>query len=132
MKRFIDSDDPDLPVIGLEDEYPPGYTDLSHSHARAQLLYASSGVMSVIVDTASFVIPPQRAVWVPAGHAHGLTPRELQVLRLVASGDTNKAIAATLCLSERTIERHLSNIFTKLGLSTRAAATAWAYEHGLI
>ena len=64
-----------LPVIGLEDEYPPGYTDLSHSHARAQLLYASSGVMSVIVDTASFVIPPQRAVWVPAGHAHEVSCR---------------------------------------------------------
>jgi DNA-binding CsgD family transcriptional regulator len=69
---------------------------------------------------------------VPSGHSHGLTPRELQVLRLVASGDTNKAIAARLCLSERTIERHLSNIFAKLELSTRAAATAWAYEHGLI
>jgi DNA-binding CsgD family transcriptional regulator len=68
----------------------------------------------------------------PSGHAHGLTPRELQVLRLVAAGDTNKAIAAELCLSERTIERHLSNIFNKLDLSTRAAATAWAYEHDLI
>jgi len=67
----------------------------------------------------------------PSGHAHGLTPRELQVLRLVAAGDTNKAIAAELCLSERTIERHLSNIFTKLDLATRAAATAWAYQHGL-
>jgi DNA-binding CsgD family transcriptional regulator len=68
----------------------------------------------------------------PSGHAHGLTPRELQVLRLVAAGDTNKAIADELCLSERTIERHLSNIFTKLDLSTRSAATAWAYEHDLI
>ncbi len=54
---------------------------------------------------------------------YGLTKRELQVLRLVAAGDTNKAIAAELFLSERTIERHLSNIFTKLDLSTRAAAT---------
>jgi DNA-binding CsgD family transcriptional regulator len=68
----------------------------------------------------------------PSAHAYGLTPRELQVLRLVAAGDTNKAIAAELSLSDRTIERHLSNIFTKLDLSTRAAATAWAYEHGLI
>jgi DNA-binding CsgD family transcriptional regulator len=68
----------------------------------------------------------------PSGHAHGLTPRELQVLRLVAAGDTNKAIAVELSLSARTIERHLSNIFTKLDLSTRAAATAWAYEHDLI
>ena len=54
------------------------------------------------------------------------------MLRLVAAGDTNKAIAAELFLSERTVERHLSNIFTKLDLSTRAAATAWAYEHGLV
>jgi DNA-binding CsgD family transcriptional regulator len=67
-----------------------------------------------------------------SGDTHGLTPRELQVLRLVAAGDTNKAIAAELCLSERTIDRHLSNILAKLDLPSRTAATAWAYEHGLI
>jgi DNA-binding CsgD family transcriptional regulator len=67
-----------------------------------------------------------------AGKPHPLTPREVQVLRLVSGGKTNAAIAAELFLSERTIERHLSNIFTKLDLSTRTAATAWAYEHGLI
>ena len=66
------------------------------------------------------------------GGPHGLTRRELQVLRLVSAGKTNAAIAAELFLSERTVERHLSNIFTKLDLSTRAAATAWAYEHGLV
>ena len=66
------------------------------------------------------------------GGSHGLTRRELQVLRLVSAGKTNRAIAAELFLSERTIERHLSNIFTKLDLPTRSAATAWAYEHGLI
>ena len=64
--------------------------------------------------------------------AHGLTGRELEVLRLVAAGRTNKAIAAELVLSERTVERHVSNIFTKLGLSSRAAATAFAYEHELV
>ena len=58
--------------------------------------------------------------------------RELEVLRLVASGAGNKAIAAELVLSEKTIERHLSNIFAKLGVSSRAAATAFAYEHGLV
>jgi DNA-binding CsgD family transcriptional regulator len=65
-------------------------------------------------------------------NAHGLTSRELEVLRLIAAGKTNKAIAAELVLSERTVERHVSNIFTKLGLSSRAAATAYAYEHRLV
>ncbi len=64
--------------------------------------------------------------------SHGLTPREIQVLRLVATGKTSKAIAAELFLSEKTIDRHLSNIFTKLDLPSRAAATAFAYQHKLI
>jgi DNA-binding CsgD family transcriptional regulator len=64
--------------------------------------------------------------------AHGLTERELEVLRLVAAGKTNKAIAAALVLSERTVDRHVSNIFAKLHVSSRAAATASAYEHGLL
>ena len=54
------------------------------------------------------------------------------MLRLVATGETNKAIAAELVLSERTVERHVSNIFAKLAVSTRAAATAFAYEHRLV
>jgi DNA-binding CsgD family transcriptional regulator len=64
--------------------------------------------------------------------SHGLTARELEVLRLVAAGETNKAIAAELVLSERTVDRHVSNIFNKLEVSSRAAATAYAYEHQLI
>jgi ATP/maltotriose-dependent transcriptional regulator MalT len=66
------------------------------------------------------------------GPAGGLTERETQVLRLVATGKTNRAIAADLFLSEKTVARHLSNIFAKLGLSSRSAATAYAYEHGVI
>jgi ATP/maltotriose-dependent transcriptional regulator MalT len=65
-------------------------------------------------------------------NAHGLTRRELQVLRLVAAGETNKGIAAELVVSERTIDRHVSNILTKLDVSSRAAATAYAYEHELV
>jgi len=61
-----------------------------------------------------------------------LTRRELQVLRLVATGMANRAIAAELFLSEKTVARHLSNIFTKLDVSSRSAATAYAYEHGLV
>jgi len=63
---------------------------------------------------------------------HGLSQRELQVLRLVAAGKTNRAIAAELVVSDRTVDRHVSNIFTKLQVSSRAAATAAAYEHGLV
>lgn len=62
----------------------------------------------------------------------GLTAREVEVLRLVASGGTNRAIAKELGLSEKTVARHVSNCFTKLGVSSRAAATAYAYEHALI
>ena len=62
----------------------------------------------------------------------GLTPRELEVLRLLASGRTNKAIAKQLFLSEKTIDRHVSNIFVKIDVASRAAATAYAYQHGLV
>ena len=64
--------------------------------------------------------------------AYGLTARELQVLRLLAAGKTNRAIAADLGLAEKTVDRHVTNIFTKLGVSSRAAATAYAYEHRLL
>jgi DNA-binding NarL/FixJ family response regulator len=56
----------------------------------------------------------------------------VEVLRLVATGRTNRAIAAELVLSEKTVQRHISNIFVKAGLASRAAATAYAYEHDLL
>ena len=62
----------------------------------------------------------------------GLTAREVQVLASVATGKTNRAIADDLFISEKTVARHVSNIFTKLGLSSRSAATAYAYEHDLV
>jgi ATP/maltotriose-dependent transcriptional regulator MalT len=61
-----------------------------------------------------------------------LTGREVEVLRLVATGKTNRAIATDLSISEKTVARHLSNIFTKLDLPSRSAATAYAYEHKLL
>ena len=64
--------------------------------------------------------------------AGGLTAREVEVLRLVSGGKTNRAIADELVISEKTVARHVSNIFTKLGLSSRSAATAYAYEHDLV
>ena len=68
----------------------------------------------------------------PDKTAGGLTARELEVLRLVAAGKTNRTVAADLFLSEKTVARHVSNIFVKLGVSSRAAATAYAYEHDLV
>ena len=61
----------------------------------------------------------------------GMTEREVEVLRLVAKGCTNRDVAAMLFISERTVHRHLSNIFIKLGISSRSAATAYAFEHGI-
>jgi DNA-binding NarL/FixJ family response regulator len=61
-----------------------------------------------------------------------LTARETEVLRLVAAGSTNRSIAIKLKISEKTVARHLSNIFNKLDLNSRSAATAYAYEHDLV
>jgi DNA-binding CsgD family transcriptional regulator/tetratricopeptide (TPR) repeat protein len=61
-----------------------------------------------------------------------LTAREAEVVRLVAAGKTNRAIASELYISEKTVAHHLGNVFAKLGLESRSAATAYAYEHGLV
>jgi len=68
----------------------------------------------------------------PVARSGGLTGREVEVLRLIATGATNRVIAQRLEISEKTVARHVSNIFTKLDLSSRAAATAYAYEHKLV
>jgi DNA-binding NarL/FixJ family response regulator len=72
---------------------------------------------------------PKPATSEPVG---SLSEREAQVLRLLASGRTNRAIAEELFISEKTVARHVSNIFDKLGVSSRSAATAWAYQRNLI
>jgi DNA-binding CsgD family transcriptional regulator len=118
--------------------------------ARARVLVALACRALGDNDTAELELDAARAIFEELGAApdlarvdalvpavapadsRGLSPRELQVLRLVAAGETNKAIAADLVLSERTVDRHVSNIFAKLGVSTRAAATAYAYEHQLV
>ncbi|WP_347059966.1 helix-turn-helix transcriptional regulator [Blastococcus sp. HT6-30] len=64
--------------------------------------------------------------------AAGLTPRELDVTRLVAAGRTNREIAEQPVISDKTVARHLHNVFTKLALPNRSAATAYAYEHDLV
>lgn len=75
MKRTFDLDLNSRPVVALVDEYPAGFVDTAHSHERIQLLYASSGVMSVVTEETSFVIPPQRAVWIPSQVMHEVSCR---------------------------------------------------------
>jgi DNA-binding CsgD family transcriptional regulator/tetratricopeptide (TPR) repeat protein len=117
--------------------------------ARARVLVALACRALGDHDTAALELEAARGAFVELGaapdiarldglasgapdDAHGLTARELEVLRLVAAGETNKTIAAALVLSERTVDRHVSNIFAKLRLSSRSAATAYAYEHRLV
>src|SRR5262249_47759667 len=117
-----------------------GWRDLGapYEAARVQLLIARA--CSALGDEDSAAIDREAAMDVLAtlGAAegrrdtHGLTERELEALRLVAAGHTNKAIADELVLSERPVDRHVSNILAKLRVSSRAAATAFAYEHGLV
>jgi DNA-binding NarL/FixJ family response regulator len=75
-----------------------------------------------------------RALSAPPAKAQGgeLTERELEVLESVATGKTNRGVATALGISEKTVARHVSNIFTKLDLSSRSAATAYAYRHKLL
>jgi DNA-binding NarL/FixJ family response regulator len=62
----------------------------------------------------------------------GLTAREAEVLALVAKGSSNRDIASTLVISQKTVARHLSNIFGKLGVGSRTEAAAFAFTHGLV
>ena len=91
-------------------------------HEAARSIFERLGAKP---DLARFEAPPRT-------DAHGLSRREIEVLRLVAAGKGNREIAAALVISEHTVARHVQNIFAKLGLSSRAAATAFAFEHDLV
>jgi DNA-binding NarL/FixJ family response regulator len=124
--------------------------EVPYEAARVRVLVALACRVTGDEDTATWELAAARGVFDQLGAVpdvsrvdslsasaqpaapHGLTQRELQVLRLVAGGATNRSIAAELVLSERTIDRHVSNIFAKLRVSSRAAATAYAYEHDLV
>jgi ATP/maltotriose-dependent transcriptional regulator MalT len=109
-----------------------GCRALGDEEAAAMELEAARTVfarLGAVPDLARLeALAHREAAW----KAHGLTERELQVLRLVATGATNHAIASKLFVAEKTVDRHVSNIFTKLGVASRAAATAYAYQHRLL
>ena len=92
----------------------------------ARRVFEALGAAPAIDEAARLVRTPDEAA------PGGLTPREVEVLRLVATGATNRAVADELVISEKTVARHLSNMFTKLDLTSRSAATAWAYEHDVV
>jgi ATP/maltotriose-dependent transcriptional regulator MalT len=94
---------------------------LEHKAARSE--FERLGAQPDLVRLDAFNMPGQPAP------GHPLTARELQVLRLIASGRTNKEIARELCVSERTVDRHVSNILNKLDVPTRAAAAVHAVHH---
>jgi DNA-binding CsgD family transcriptional regulator len=93
--------------------------------AAARTVFADLGAVRDVSRVDDLIVRAE------ALRGSGLSPREIEVLGLVADGRTNRDIAAELVISERTVDRHVSNIFTKLGVSSRSAATAYAYEHHL-
>jgi DNA-binding NarL/FixJ family response regulator len=110
----------------LKDDPPESLIAAIRTVAAGDALLSPSITSQVI---SQFARLPEPA---PPKELEELTARELEVLRLVASGRSNPEVAAALVLSEKTVARHLSNIFTKLDVGSRTAATAFAYEHRLL
>jgi DNA-binding NarL/FixJ family response regulator len=144
-------DDPSAAIAELRDSYK-AFRDLEMPYeaarARFQLAIAYRALddhdaadleldaaratfesLGAVVDLAKTAASPTTTGRATAG---GLTDRECQVLRLVAAGKTNREIAAELMISDHTVSRHLQNMFMKMGVTSRAAATAYAYEHDLV
>jgi len=118
--------------------------DAPYQAARTRVLIADACDALGDLDTAVLERDTAREVFdelgaatdvraIDAGRATlaGPSPREIEVLRVLATGATNRAIAERLVLSEKTVARHLSNIFGKLGINSRSAAVVYAFEHGL-
>ncbi|HKQ01525.1 MAG TPA: LuxR C-terminal-related transcriptional regulator [Actinomycetes bacterium] len=109
-----------------------GCRALGDEEAAAMELDAACGVFAQLGAAPDLARVEALAHREAAWKAHGLTERELQVLRLLAAGKTNHAIASQLVVAEKTVDRHVTNLYTKLGVSSRAAATAFAYQHELL
>ena len=123
--------------------------DAPYDVARARVLVAEACRALGDDDTAALELDAARDVFAdlgaapdlaqldsratrPAGASYGLTPRQLEVLRLIAAGKSNREIASSLFISEHTVARHVQNIFATLGVSSRTAASAFAFEHDLV
>jgi ATP/maltotriose-dependent transcriptional regulator MalT len=123
--------------------------DAPYDAGRARLLLAQACTELGDEDTAALERDAARDVFFRLGAApdlarleslgrrrrrteHGLSAREVEVLRLIARGRSNRQIATALVISERTVARHVQNIFAKLGVSSRASASVFAAEHGLL
>ena len=100
-----------------------------YGYPRDQLLAAIDGFvrsLEIDVDATGEVLSRQ-----PADATHPLTPRELELLRLLASGYTNAEIATRLVISERTVARHITNVYGKINARSKVEATAYAFRHHL-
>lgn len=102
--------------------------DLAASRLRAE---ASSRQLDEDAVAAVLTAAGERSVWAGRAASTTLSEREVEVLRLLAHGRTMKDVAANLNVAYKTVDRHVQNIYTKIGVSTRAGATLWAVEHGL-
>jgi DNA-binding NarL/FixJ family response regulator len=99
--------------------------------ARALRAEASKKQLDEDAVAAVLTAAGERSVWAGRAASTSLSEREVEVLRLVARGHTMKDVAADLHVAYKTVDRHVQNIYTKIGVSTRAGATLWAVEHGL-
>jgi len=136
--------DPDAAVAHLE-AAARTYREQRHRHAsaavherlaaahraRGDLARAAAAEATAVAIYTRLGAAPDLARLVPRERPGGLTDRELEVLRLVATGASNQDVAAALTISRKTVSRHLANIFTKLGVSSRTAAAAWVRDHGV-
>lgn len=148
---LLAQDDPEAALVPLRNSWRLWLElDAPYDAARLRILLGLACRAVGDADTASLEFDAARATFERLGAApdlarlaavtstttvaagHGLTDRELDVLRLLKAGDSNRAIASALSISEHTVARHLQNIFVKLGVSTRTAASAFAIEHNLV
>jgi AraC-like DNA-binding protein len=97
--RSDDYQDVPRPIAALADEYPPNFYDPPHSHKRSQLVYAISGVLVVTTRDATFVVPPQRALWLPSGVVHEARSRGHVSLRTLYLDDGAVSVLPRTCMT---------------------------------